>query len=530
MKTLQNIIKSIQNFNQAQSEPAFILDKLLDLKKIKHTHQHIEKIAAIEPDADNMFGYVNLLKQYNIASSAGKVEADYYPNLQQQTPFITHLSYGSFAVVDKFDNQNVSYYLHNQPHNRVPLEEFEKTWDGVVLIPEFKADSTEKDYVKNLFGAYLPKISLILIFFFLIGSYFQNYSFDSNFFNHTYFLAKSIGFFISFLLIKMSYFSGSVLANSFCNISKKANCNSILQSPQATLFGGLISWTELGLFYFSATLLSLIFIPQNNAFLYVLSCSGFFFIFYSLYFQAFVLKTWCPLCLGILACIFIENIVAIQYIQKLDFLFINPQYLSILLLPIASWYLIKNTFIEHEQQKKNTLKLNKFKANQDIFYNLLDAQSRTVIPASIKHLHFGNPEAEIQLTIISNPTCPPCAKMHASVEKLLATNPEKIGLNLLWFASEEDDKINTQVANYFVEIYHQKGRNTCLKAIHDWFEKRDFKQLQAYVGEVSATSTNEVKQMYQFCKQDRISHTPYVLVNNCLLPDLYELDDLRSFL
>jgi glutaredoxin len=262
--------------------------------------------------------------------------------------------------------------------------------------------------------------------------------------------------------------------------------------------------------------------------LYAFSFLSFFFIFYSLYYQYFVLKIWCPLCLGILACILGENLILALNFNGISF---SLDFLSIvfLLLPVCIWYLLKDTLIEHHQQKKEIAQLLKFKGNQDIFESLLVKQPRTIIPKNIKQLHFGNPDAQTQITIISNPTCPPCAKNHAIAEQLLNENPENIGLNLMWYASAEDEMINTKVAQYFTEIYDQKGKETCIETMNDWFAKKNFDSLKSQVESVSADSIEEVRKMYQFCKEDQISHTPYILINNHLLPDLYELSDIRSF-
>jgi uncharacterized membrane protein len=529
---IKNILNSFRNLNAPKTEAAFVLDKLLSLKNIKHTLLNAEIIASSEPNAENMFGYVSMLKNYNIAAVAGQVEPSFYPTLQQKTPFITHLEQGSFAVVDSFGEQNVNYYIHNQPRNSVSLADFEKTWKGIVLLPEFTERVTEKDYFQNMLKQYLPKIALLFITFTLLFLFLKNLPFASfsneNILSASYFFIKIIGFFITILLLKVSYFSGGGLANSFCNISKKANCNTILQSKEATLFGGLISWSEIGLFYFSGTLLSLIFVPTSISMLYAFSFLSFFFIFYSLYYQYFVLKIWCPLCLGVLACILGENLILALNFKGINF---SLDFLSIvfLLLPVCIWYLLKDTLIEHHQQKKEVSQLLKFKGNQDIFESLLVKQPRTIIPKNIKQLYFGNPDAQMQITIISNPTCPPCAKNHAIAEQLLNENSENIGLNLMWYASAEDEMINTKVAQYFTEIYEQKGKETCIETMNDWFAKKNFDSLKSQVESVSADSIEEVRKMYQFCKEDQISHTPYILINNHLLPDLYELSDIRSF-
>jgi protein-disulfide isomerase len=65
------------------------------------------------------------------------------------------------------------------------------------------------------------------------------------------------------------------------------------------------------------------------------------------------------------------------------------------------------------------------KANEDVFKTLLKQQPFYETTDSVTQLlnysviHFGNPDAQLKITILTNPFCNPCAKMHKRVEKLL---------------------------------------------------------------------------------------------------------------
>jgi hypothetical protein len=49
---IKNILNAFRNFNAPKTEAAFVLDKLLSLKNIKHTLLNAEIIASSEPNAE----------------------------------------------------------------------------------------------------------------------------------------------------------------------------------------------------------------------------------------------------------------------------------------------------------------------------------------------------------------------------------------------------------------------------------------------------------------------------------------------
>jgi protein-disulfide isomerase len=63
--------------------------------------------------------------------------------------------------------------------------------------------------------------------------------------------------------------------------------------------------------------------------------------------------------------------------------------------------------------------INSIKANEEVFTTLLTQQPQYEVSESDSQIHFGNPDAQLKITILTNPFCNPCAKMHKRVEKLL---------------------------------------------------------------------------------------------------------------
>ena len=75
------------------------------------------------------------------------------------------------------------------------------------------------------------------------------------------FLLNIVGIYIGHLLAKKQLNFNSRYADKLCSLFSKSDCNNVLDSKAARLWG-LISWSEIGLGYFISNMLILLFIPQ----------------------------------------------------------------------------------------------------------------------------------------------------------------------------------------------------------------------------------------------------------------------------
>ena len=88
--------------------------------------------------------------------------------------------------------------------------------------------------------------------------------------------------------------------DKLCHLNKATNCNTVLNDKASKVFGWF-GWADAGFIYFTGWLLFLVqgFNGQG------LSIIGYFigiilpYPLFSIYYQGFVLKKWCPMCLGV---------------------------------------------------------------------------------------------------------------------------------------------------------------------------------------------------------------------------------------
>ena len=111
----------------------------------------------------------------------------------------------------------------------------------------------------------------------------------------------SIGLFVSVLLMfyEIDQFNPSL--SKVCQAGRKVSCQAVLNSVGAHFCG--VSWSVWGSSYFGGILLTLVTVPSVDlGYLTVLSYISLFSTVYPVYsviYQKYVVKQWCPLCLSV---------------------------------------------------------------------------------------------------------------------------------------------------------------------------------------------------------------------------------------
>jgi len=123
---------------------------------------------------------------------------------------------------------------------------------------------------------------------------------------------------------------------------------------------------------------------------------------------------------------------------------------------------------EIEQTRQD---INSIKANEEVFRTLLTQQPCYEVGKADSQILFGNPDAQLTVSILTNPFCNPCAKMHKRLMKLLHETNHKVGvhkslkINLYY-------KINMKKLLFiFVSIcigtFKAVGENKVIFTLHD---------------------------------------------------------------
>jgi uncharacterized membrane protein len=489
------------------------------------------------PDESSMLAYADALSHFKIENAAVRISQEDLITLP--TPFIafSQVHGGTFSVVKNLTENTIEWFDTQKGWVNDKLEEFTKTWSGVVLLAETDEKSGEKNYHQKRKKEILSNIRIpiaigliVLIFlFFILRAPLESLSV------YPLLSLKIVGMVVSTLLFVKSIDNTNSLVNKLCNAGSKISCQSILDSPAAKITPWF-SWSDAGFIYFFGSFLGLLFSLGNsfslNTFWNVqilFSSVSILFSIYSLYYQGITTKMWCTLCLGVVTIFLLETILIFSsnlsslhtfYVQDLIKIGIG------FLLPIAFLLLYKNQSIKAQESKSLKKELTKLKSNPQIFEALMANQRQMPeIPEDMPIITLGNKNAQHTLTMVSNPLCSPCAHMHARIEKILEEN-ENLKCQIIFISSTNEN----DVGGKFVRNLFCLPESLNHDALHFWFSRNDknFENWKDKYKENERSNHNyQIQaQHLNWTEFAEIKATPSIFLNGKIDPPMIKLEDL----
>jgi uncharacterized membrane protein len=508
---------------------------LLKILKVKVNKKTVQDTLIHHPAYPTLLSISDALKEWHVDNLALQLESiDQLNDLP--LPFIAHLDTknGTFVVVEKITSNTISYrestlkYVHDSWNN------FNLKWSGVILIAEANQQSGEYKFKENHLNVVLAKVRKIFLYStYVILLSFLFYCFSKCFFITDWGLLslKTIGFTLSILLVLKQLGSSNGVIDSLCTLGNKVDCNSVLNSPAAKI-GGWLSWSYIGLSYFASGLLSLTFLIVNSdirALIYSLPIFSLPVIFFSIYYQAKVVRTWCSLCLGVQCILIMEIVLVVSKIPSLP-LSLQPYLLFTIttLIPISGLLLIIPLISDKINNNKEYDELLKIKRNNNFFNFLLSKQAQMLaMPSTLKPVLLGNPAATHSITLITNPICYPCRAAHEELKSLLHHN-ENVNANIIFAAC--DDRVRRLSAHILI-LSKTNEVDTLLSSWYDQPKLDDVTWLRLNpISADLAAGYKEADQHCEWCRQAGITSTPTIFIDGKLMPDIYKLYDLKWLL
>lgn len=246
----------------------------------------------------SLFGLSKLLKQYGVdgeglrLSSPGDISC-------LEPPFIANTG-GGMVIVNGLSGESISYLTQGEVEE-MPLDEFVKTWDGTVFLAYPADDSCEPDYKAHCRDIFIGKAkkwglraAVVALFLYLFVS--------NGIYRHVSTVLLSVinlaGLYLTYLLVQKSLKIKNNIADNVCGVLQAGGCDSVLEMKAAKFFG-IFSWSEVGLTYFSVSLLTLLVFPEWIGYLALCNACCLPFTFWSIWYQKFRAKAWCTLCVSV---------------------------------------------------------------------------------------------------------------------------------------------------------------------------------------------------------------------------------------
>lgn len=438
--------------------------------------------------------------------------------------------HNGFVLVNKKNKSlNISY---NENKRTVMSEhDFIGLWSGVIVIIEDDIKEIGQKSKNHSFASRIMPIAILVI----ISTY---YIYQNTTFATIHFLLSIVGLSVCTLILYHELGISSKVLDKFCaDGNRKTNCNDVLNSKGANVFG-YIKLSDAGIIYFVSIIISaLILKNSSNSFspLIVISLLATPFTFFSVYYQYRIVKKWCPLCLTVVSILWLQAI-AINLINYKEItLELNAVLTTAVcfMLSFTLWQNISPLF--KKEQEYHALKIThfKFKRSFNIFQSLLqsvdriDTQSRIANEIVFRNTH---ENAILEIVVITNPLCGFCKEAHLLVERLILLNNTSMNTTIRFNVNDDPNSLDSKISLRLLEIYNLDGDKACKIAMHDIYSKIKPKEWLIKWGEPSKQEyKTTINQEKEWCKRHNVNFTPEILVNGRSFPKEYDRIDLLSF-
>jgi uncharacterized membrane protein len=476
-------------------------------------------------DPNNIVASItNTLDYFEIKNIVAEVPKESFNSLPNT--FIAQFSKNNqftFVLVNK-EKDKLNIIVDETSNVLITNKEFLENWTGLIIAIEKNENKKKNIYQKEII------LKTVFIVFTLLAILHISII-TKSFLQTGHFTLSIIGFIISFLIVKEKLNLNSV-PSKFCTLTKNSNCETVLNSKESRIFG-FVDLSDSSIVYFSFVVLAFIYNPSSALF-NILSLLSLPVIIYSIFYQKFKIKKWCPLCLGIASVLALQFIVALLAYKKPVFEFKEIILLLLLLGFVMSiWFIIKPLLIT--KQEYNALRIENltFRRNYHLFlpyYHSLKAID-TYIPNSIK-ISLGTENPIIDLIFITNPMCENCKDVHNIYTRLLQKYPNEIQLTFLFLVSYKNrEDIETKISERLLQIYHEKGKLFFKEALKDWFIYINSKGWFEKWGKNRDKKYNTIlKTQVNWCLQNKVTSTPRLIINGKKNLENYQIKDIENFI
>ncbi|MBL3548430.1 vitamin K epoxide reductase family protein [Chryseobacterium sp. KMC2] len=501
----------------------------LDDNKIYVDRDEFELQLEGHPDFPSLLAFSDALHFFNIENYSYRIDNDEKDILPEN--FLA-LVEGELAAVK---NKNDKLIINGSPMN-----DFFSKWENIILVIEKEGElATTKS---KLNYSYINWGILILLFLFLLGS-----NSSSIILQLAFALTSLLGFVFAYEAYKKTHGKGTFIPVGVCKSNYlNTDCDLVFNSKKWKIFNK-IDLSEISMLFFTSqiTCFILFSLAKDIEFFFaVYQYALFTFIpiaCLSLYYQVFVVRKYCPVCMIIITCVCIQLLAA--NLIPFDPKKINLGSIILFLTGIfGSLIVLLNLRMKNEiaQKNENTIKRNlKFRRNYLFFKNNLSFQKKLIDTDVSGAFVFGNKHADQSLTFITNPFCKHCKEFYPAFLKLVKMYSAELRINIFFDIDlNRDDEDNKTVHVNLTNIYlNSENKTEFLEGLNSWYAVQGYtenkngwyKRYSKYFGS-SEVALNVLKDHEKWCTNNSVHFTPDIFLNDMEYPIQYERADLEYFI
>lgn len=500
-----------------------IVEAILKELGVRYTHTFVARVFTNAPDSDNMYGIKRALSRYGIETVG--MHFDDKEEAGISFPCILHLG-NSFVVGIDLTGDSIKYY-DGKEYKTEDVSQFIKKWTGNSLLVTDTQNAGEPDLFKNRIADIYDTLirHFLLIVFIGLGvlTIWQDGILNPISVNV---LLDIIGVVTCFLLFQKQIFNHDSLADKVCSVLQKGGCDSILKSEEAK-FLGLVSWTEIGLAYFSSRILCLSFSGQCLPLLQMIGWVAMTYGIWSIWYQAFKAKHWCTLCITVQIIVWATGIYNMFVFQEFRLSIAAAiAYAACYASALLFTHVISELHTVKGKYTNATKEFLSFKLHDHILKASLHNSNEIVVKENDSSVFYGNTSAKITLSVLTNPHCSPCASMHTKLMRLVTENSNiKVQYIYSSFSKELD-----RSSLFMIAVYQQKPYYEAVKILEEWYDHGRM-SAETFIKEHNL-DLQERRVLDEYAKhtdwkeKTGIQATPTIIYSGHELPPKYNVEDL----
>ena len=517
------------------------LTYLLKSLGIKFTDAYLIKELRSHPFYPSLAAISDILQQYNIKNEALKLTYDDLAKFEP--PFIAHLKIynGIFVVVQKVTKKEVTYHFEAQTSKTISKGDFISIWDNIVLIAYPTDLSIEPNFKQNYNHQFWSKTKLPLLLFLLMLLLTIQLIFNVSALQILPLLVtKAIGLFFVSLLIKHELGIHSEMADKLCSMTKSAGCNEVLNSKASKLIGNVFL-ADVGLIWLISTSIVIFFniFSNNSNGLLNLNLLGWLaicsvpFILFSISYQAFVIKKYCPLCLGVMSALLIDALLFLTYYNFRFQLPSLPETLfmfGLVAIVVYVWFMHKENILKIDKLKDSEIEFLHLKRNPDVIQWQLEKSEEVNVSAFPNPIRITNYNSSTVITEIINLYCSPCKKAFEKIDQLLNNdigNKPDVQI-VLYCMVDPSDELMTKTTSHMLSLAEKLSATEMYLAFFDWFSMMDYKKWsQKYTSHINDLHASKLKKNEIWYLKNQIQGTPTAFIGTKKIPAKFDITDIQ---
>ena len=178
-----------------------------------------------------------------------------------------------------------------------------------------------------------------------------------------------------------------------------------------------------------------------------------------------------------------------------------------------------------------TQSFNSLKMKDEVFSAKLQKQTKFDVSIETSQILFGNRNADLLITIVTNPLCGPCAKLHAGIDEILGKYGKQLCVQYIFAHFKGEDK--QQGVQRLIAIYQEHNMEESQRIYKEWYSATlsESQFIEKYKCAIESKKVITEKQKHDdFTERNHINATPTIMINGYLLPIEYTIEDVMTFI